>query len=706
MSSRSALAVAVLSAALVVSSGGVQAQRAAGTDLYIVQVSPQRSAHGDVLRRAGVDPGRRVYDYSLALNGFAAALTERQAATLKAMPEVVRVWRNEVVTVDTVSTPHFLGVDDVWRDHFGGAANAGLGVIVGVIDTGIWPEHPSFAALPEPRPDRAVIAAKWHGTCEVIACNNKVIGARYYNQAGLALPHESLSPRDYHGHGSHTAGTAAGNARVEAVINGTAVGRASGMAPAARIAVYKALWDTGTGSASGAYVDLVKAIEDAVADGVDVINYSISGSRDEVVSPVDVAFFNAAEAGVFVATSAGNSGETIGSSSVAHNAPWTTTVAASTHDRASEKTLTLGDGRTFSGAGYGSGAGPARLVSSASVGRRGADPTQARLCFDGALDPSVVSGSIVVCERGTNPRVEKSLAVKNAGGVGMVLVNPTPQSVNSDFHSVPSIHLDDAAGAQVTSYAALAGATATISTARNVKVPAPRMATFSSYGPALAGHGDLLKPDLTAPGVDIIAAVAPPGNQGNLFASYQGTSMSAPHIAGIAALLISEHPQWSPMWVKSALMTSASPMDEADPLHYGNGHVRPAEAFDPGLVYDSTPAEWMRYVDGRIDPSDLNYPSIAIGDLVRRQTITRTVTNIDDRSSVYEVSVSVPAGLSVTVSPSRLVLTPGGSATFTVTITRVRAELDQWTFGSLTWRDLWGHRVRSALAVRPVAEPG
>jgi hypothetical protein len=278
-------------------------------------------------------PGaEKVYDYDTAFNGFAARLTVSEVAKLRQTPGVVRIWKNEVYKLDTISTPAFLGLtgrNGVWDRQYGGEQHAGEGVIIGMVDNGFWPENPAFAALPEPRPDADVIASKWHGTCDPgddapennVACNNKVIGARYYRASTAPIVNEFRSPRDYDGHGSHTASTAAGDFGVDAVVNGIARGKMSGMAPAARLAIYKACWGVGCSAA-----DSIAAINQAVADGVDVINYSISGSRTSVVDPVEVAFYNAARAGVFIATSAGNAGPA--ASTVAHNSPWVTTVAA------------------------------------------------------------------------------------------------------------------------------------------------------------------------------------------------------------------------------------------------------------------------------------------------------------------------------------------------------------------------------------------
>ena len=710
---------------------------------YEAHLKAQREA---AMRSAGVAPSRATKTYDVAFSGFTASLTAAEAARLEKTPGVLNVWKDETRTADTVSTPTFLGLEGptgVWQQKFGGSAHAGEGMIIGVIDSGIWPESASFAALPEPRPDASTIAAKWKGTCQAgvatnaapVTCNNKLIGARYYDAGASVQPFEFRSPRDYNGHGSHTASTAGGNHGVPATINGAPVGSISGMAPQARIAAYKALWATPSGTASGSTSNLVAAIDDAVADGVDVINYSISGSSTYVVTPDELAFLGAADAGVFVSTSAGNSGDTVGASSVAHNSPWTMTVAASTHDRGATKTLTLGNGAKYTGLGVGAGAGPAPLVLSSSVGLAGKSPTDVVLCAPGSLDPAKATGKIVVCDRGVYDRVAKSAAVKQAGGVGMVLANTSAaQSLNADFHSLPTIHVDNVAGDATKAYVAAAGsgATATISAADTTPVRAPEMAGFSSYGPAIAGGGDLLKPDITAPGVDVIAAVSPAGDPGgNSFNAESGTSMSAPHIAGIAALVMQAHPTWSPMWVKSALMTTATTLDnegkpiqragkDATPLDYGSGHVRPAEAFNPGVVFDSDVNDWIAYGCSigqiqliteagycdtlpKIDPSDLNYPSIAVGQLAGQQTVTRTLTNVEGRASQYALSVDAPTGFTATVSPSKVTIPPGQSRSFKVTLTRTTAPFGTWAFGSLTASGNRGQAATSPIAVKPVA---
>jgi subtilisin family serine protease len=445
------------------------------------------------------------------------------------------------------------------------------------------------------------------------------------------FPYEFWSPRGAAGHGSHTAGTAAGNYNVNAVVTATTLGNISGMAPRARIAVYKVCWGIEVGIAGCATSDSVAAIDQAVSDGVDVINFSISGSTTSFLDPVEVAFLFAADAGVFVAASAGNNGP--GASTVAHISPWLTTVAAGTKNRAYQATATLGNGASYTGVGLGAAVPSSPLILSINAGLSGANATAVRLCFSSEwtggipqLDPAKVAGKIVVCDRGTNDRVDKSRAVQEAGGVGMILTNVTPNSLNADLHFVPTVHLADTDRAAILAYGATAAPTASLSAGVQVLVVAPDVAAFSSRGPALAGAGDMLKPDIMAPGVDILAAHSPI-ESGYIFNFLSGTSMSSPHMAGIAALFKQLHPEWSPAMIKSALMTTASQTrNNNTPIAggafaYGAGQVVPNSANDPGLVYDAGFNDWLAFLCGTgqltasycpsiaIDPSNLNYPS-------------------------------------------------------------------------------------------------
>ncbi|MEU4290282.1 S8 family serine peptidase [Kribbella sp. NPDC026596] len=681
--------------------------------------------------------GKKLYDYSYTYAGFSAEMSYDEAVKLAKSSGVKSVEPSELQHEDTVDTPRFLGLsgkDGAWQQA-GGVDKGGDGVIIGMIDSGFVPERPSFAPMKTTRQSDAIVAKKWKGTCQAgeeapaVTCNNKVIGARYFDK-GIGtrpIPEEFKSPRDYGGHGTHTASTAAGNYGVDMSVMGRDYGKGSGMAPHARLAIYKALWAVdATGGGSGTDADIVAAIDAAVADGVDVINYSISGSGSTYVNATGLAFLRAAKAGVFVATSAGNTGP--GEATVGKTYPWVTSVANGTHDRDIQTTVTLRDGKTYTGAGIGAGTPQTPVILAKDAGLDGANPTNLVLCQAGTLDPAKVKGKIVVCDRGVNARVDKSLQVKNAGGVGMILLNITPGTLDADLHTVPTVHLDDKAAPAVKAYVGgTANPTATIGAGTPVRVTAPKVASSSSRGPSPAGNGDLLKPDLMAPGTNVLAATTVFSAAGGEYAFMSGTSMSTPHIAGIAAVLKSKHPTWSPMAIKSALMTTATDKDtsgkpiqndsgsQANPFGYGAGEVQPKQGIDPGLVYDSSYADWAKFVcgsgqvpsthelcaGGSTDPSDLNYPTIAIGDLAGKQTVTRTVTNVGQLPEVYFPKVEGLTGLKVTVTPRILITLPGRSTTYKVTFENAGAPLEQYSFGKLTWKSN-RHAVSSTLAIKPL----
>jgi len=691
-----------------------------------------RSQQDRLLGRIG-DPAT-IYRYTTAANGFAAQLTDKQVKRLRGTEGVALVERSTTQHLDVATSPDFLGLTGprgVWS-RLGGPDRAGRGTVVGVIDSGIWPENPSFADLPLQAPDRVGALPGFHGSCRAGEqwnagdCNAKVISARHY-VAGFGRQRvaqaEYLSPRDSSGHGSHTASVAAGNNAVDVAVDGQELGKASGVAPGARIAVYKACWTAPNPDDDGCTTaDTVAAVDDAVADGVDVINYSISGDHLSVADTVSLAFLRAAGAGVFVATSAGNGGPEPGT--VAHPSPWVTTVGASSH-HLPQGAVVLGDGTSYVGAMVADrDVAETSLVLSADVPAAGASQDSARLCEIGSLDAAAVEGSIVVCDRGVIARVDKSRAVARAGGVGMVLVNTVPDSIDADFHDVPTVHLDQADGSAVREYVAEQGedATALIDADGDEEVAVPQVAGFSSRGPSPAADGDLLKPDLTAPGIGVLGAVAPPSNSERLWDVYSGTSTSAPHVAGLAALVASERPEWSPARIKSALMTTADDLERNDaPFAQGAGHVDPEDMLDPVLVYGAGPRDWLgfligsgfEYADGSpvsrapVEASDLNLPSIAVGDLTGSAEVTRTVTNVSDSPETFEAGVVGLDGVAVSVEPAQILLRPGESETFTVRFeTLADAQPGTFTTGSLTWTGLTGE-VRIPVAVRPrvVAAP-
>jgi subtilisin family serine protease len=678
-----------------------------------------KTKHNRIASRVGAT---KVYDYAYSLNGFAAVLSKSQVATLKATKGVVSVERDTLSQPATDSTPTFLGLNaggGIWS-QLGGQGSAGENVIIGVVDTGIWPEHPSFADT-----NYGPAPAGWNGTCQTgeawtrANCTDKLIGARYYNkgfghfQGGLKGTYQSA--RDSEGHGSHTAGTAGGNANVTATILGRNMGTISGMAPRARIAAYKACWPGGC-----AVSDLTAAIDQAVADGVDVINYSIGDGDPDFLDADDVSFLFARQANVFVAASAGNDGP--GASTTDHGGPWLTTVAASTQDRTWQGTVRLGNGQTFTGVAVRpDGLGSAAIVDGEKAGSTG--------CLTG-LDPAKVTGKIVICE-GSFSRASRSRAVLNAGGVGMVLYTATQNdTLMSDTHHVPTVHIQHDDGIAIKAYAATAGATASITSGVKASGNGNKMAAFSSRGPLLPSSrstGDLLKPDITAPGVQILAANSPVETNavaGQLFQSIGGTSMSSPHMAGIGALMKDLHPTWTAAEMQSALMTSARQnvtkqdgVTPADPFDFGAGHVVPNGAANPGLVYPVSFDDYRAFLRSQglctlcfgttaapvMAPTDLNVPSVTIRALAGTKTVTRKVRNVGS-AGTYRPTVAAPAGIDVTVTPNRLDLAAGANATYQISFTaNSEAVFDNYSFGSLTWSDRNGHNVRIPLVIRPVA---
>jgi subtilisin family serine protease len=680
-----------------------------------------RARHDAVANGVGA---ARIYDYVYSLNGFAATLNKAQVARLRASRDVVSVERDSLSQPATDNTPTFLGLNaggGIWS-QLGGQAQAGKDVIIGVVDTGIWPEHPSFADTgygPAP--------AGWNGECQPgeqwtqSDCTDKLIGARYfekgYGHLGGGLAGDYQSARDHDGHGTHTASTAGGNAGVAASVFGKSLGTISGMAPRARVAAYKACWPEGC-----AVSDLVAAIDTAVADGVDVINYSIGDGDPDFLDADDVAFLFARQAGVFVAASAGNAGPD--ASTVDHGGPWLTTVGASTQNRSFTGTVRLGNGQSYKGVTLTPGLASTPVVDGAAAGNQG--------CLTG-LNPSLVTGKIVVCQ-GSFQRVARSLAVKQAGGVGMILYTETDtDALLSDNHHVPTLHVTHSDGLAIKAYIAAAGASATASLSGGAKEfgGGNTMAAFSSRGPLLPSDrstGDLLKPDITAPGVQILAGNSPTaftGAPGQLFQAIAGTSMSSPHIAGIGALLKDLHPDWTPAEMQSAIMTTARQdvrkqdgATPADPFDFGAGHVVPNGAADPGLVHPAGFDDYRAFLRSQrlctlcfgtspapvVAATDLNVPSVTIRALAGVQTVTRKVKNVGPAAR-YRVSVAAPAGVDVKVTPSELTLAAGATGTYQVSFAANEdASFDRYAFGSLTWSDgsKGGHRVRLPLVVRPV----
>jgi len=715
-------------------------------------VTKYRDYLADKQKKVAKDAGVKIdSSYTMAFNGFSANLTAEQAAKIAANRDVLTISRDELKHVTTTST-EFLGLegeDGVWAD-VGGAEQAGKDVVIGILDTGIAPENPAFAGSPlgttagaEPYLDGTATkfvrgdGGTFTGACETgeqftaADCSTKVISARYYldgfgeENLGDATtgPGEFISPRDGDGHGSHTASTAGGNVATDATVDGIDFGSISGVAPAAKLSVYKVCWSgpdptvrTDDGCST---TDLLAGIDQAVIDGVDVINYSIGGgSATTTYSATDDAFLGAAAAGIFVAASAGNDGPD--ASTLDNASPWITTVAASTIP-GYEATATLGNGEQYAGASISVDLDPeaapveGALVNSTALAAEGDAGAQANLCGPGTLGTELTEPTIVVCERGTFDRVAKSAEVARIGGIGMILVNVTPGSIDADVHSVPTVHLDAQYYEQVTAYAATEGATASLKTGNSTDYtpPVPVVAGFSSRGPVLADGSDLLKPDITAPGVSILAATSNAEGVEPTFGFLSGTSMASPHIAGLAALYLGERPNATPAEIKSAMMTTAyntvdaEGNDVTDPFAQGAGHVNPPSFFEPGLLYLNDVYDWAAYLQALgydfgvdpVDPSNLNLASIAVGALTAPESVTRTVTATT--AGTYTASVQGLDGINATVEPSTFTIAEGGEQEFTITFERTDAPLDEFATGALVWKSS-NKTVRSPIAVQPV----
>ncbi len=712
-------ALTLLAAAVVAVPGTTAVAAAAPTPtevasagVYVVALEQPRAGGRATTLRAAQDAllaevgePEVLYRYTSALDGFAAELTRDQVKQLRSHPDVALVERSTTRRTDSVDSPGFLGADRAWAAA-GGPEEAGRGTVVGVVDSGIWPENPSFSALPDAGLSGP---AGFGGACETgeqweeSDCNSKVVSARYFvkgfGEDNLAAS-EFLSPRDGTGHGSHVAAVAAGNHGVEVAVEGQELGEASGMAPAARIASYKACWaapDPGDDGCTTA--DTVAAIDRAVADGVDVISYAVSGTSTSGPDAVELAFLNATAAGVFVATSAGNRGP--GASTVGHSSPWVTTVGATTH-QLSQGALVL-DGEEYVGAMVSDDRVPETgivLAERAATVTGGVE--DARLCRPGALDADVVQDRIVVCDRGTIPRVEKSAAVAQAGGAGMVLANVHPDTVDSDFHSVPTVHVDVAAARAIKRHVAeTVDPRASIDPTGSDDTPVPQVADFSSRGPAVGDAAAVLKPDLAAPGVGVLSAVAPASNGGRLWGQLSGTSVSAAHVAGLAALVAGERPDWTPAMVKSAMSTTADDVEGVSgPRSEGAGQVDAAEVLDPGVVLDVPVRRFRAWLAGRADARHLNLPSIAVDDLTGTGRVVRRMTNVSGRTETYTAAVSGLDGVVVRVRPRALTLGPGETGRFVVRLDRASAPLEAAAQGHLVWTGP-RHRARLPVVVTP-----
>ncbi|CAN8253281.1 unnamed protein product [Cochlearia groenlandica] len=659
---------------------------------------------------------RLVRSYKKSFNGFAAKLTQLERERVAEMDGVVSVFPSKMLQLQTTSSWDFMGLKQ--GNNTKRNLNVESDIIVGVIDSGISPESQSFSdqGFGPPPP-------KWKGVCsggQNFTCNNKLIGARDYTREGA---------RDTEGHGTHTASTAAGNAVSDASFFGIGNGTARGGVPASRIAAYKVCIPTGCPSEA-----LLAAFDDAVADGVDLISISIGSEGAHMFEndPVAIGAFHARAKGVLTVISAGNSGPD--DSTVSAVAPWMFTVAASTTNRGFITKVVLGNGKTLVGKSVNAFDMKGKkypLVYGKSAASSNCSAVYAGLCKRGCLKKVLVKGKILVCDSAGGLKVVESLEA-----IGIIY--KTPKSDVAFIQAVPASGLAEEDFDSLLSYinSTDSSQAGILKTEAIFNRTSPLIGSFSSRGPNTVAV-DLLKPDITAPGVEILAAYSPDGSPTEndsrrvKYSVVSGTSMSCPHVAGVAAYIKTFYLKWSPSMIQSAIMTTAWPVNAtgtgiaSTEFAYGAGHVDPIAALNPGLVYEFEKEDHIAFLCGlnytsntlklisgeavsctkKTLPRNLNYPSMSAklseSDGSFTVTFNRTLTNVGTPNSTYNSKVVAGHGskVNVTVKPSVLSYkTVNEKQSFTVTVTGRDVDSELPSSASLIWSD-GTHNVRSPIVV-------
>ncbi|KAL5724062.1 hypothetical protein ACHQM5_007372 [Ranunculus cassubicifolius] len=615
----------------------------------------------DMFLESVLQPGSytKLYSYTHLLNGFALHVTSEEVLNVLKNTKGIRMLHEDIKMMKlTTHTPDFLGIPDGVWPSLGGAQSAGEGVVIGIIDTGINPNHPSFTREPFMNTSRG--SKRFKGMCETgegfnrSSCNGKIIGARYFARGAIAAgdfnaTRDYSSPFDADGHGSHTASIAAGNNRVPVVANGFNYGYASGMAPGAQLAIYKALYTFG-----GYMSDVVAAVDQAVEDGVDILSLSIGPSS---VPPGPSAFLNvlemellfATKAGVLVVQAVGNGGPT--SSSVLSFSPWIVSVAASVTDRKYNNSIKLSNGESFSGTGLApatAGQDFFPIAAAADVCNRNTSLVLLDNCqHPDPFIPSLVKGKLIICtysfdfeyESASISAVADTMQKVGAAGFiitmdpdlggteqvrgttmtypvpGIVLNNMQASTALWEYYNSNTIRNRNGRAVAFTARARILDGRLATYTGQ-----APIVASYSSRGPdvnnALLQTADVLKPNIMAPGSYIWAAWSPnsEGDRyivGQNFALVSGTSMATPHVAGVAALIKQKHPKWSPSEITSAMMTTTDTTDHlgaqilaqqstdmanGTSFDYGSGFVNPTRAINPGLVLKANFNNYIQFL--------------------------------------------------------------------------------------------------------------
>ncbi len=627
--------------------------------------------------------------FTIAYGGVAARVPANKVQALLGVKGVVAVQK------DTLNQPlddntSFIGATNVWPS-LGGSAHAGNNVVIGVIDTGVWPEHPMLSPAGVPAPAGGIKGCQFGDGSDVahlgptFACNNKLVGA--YAKTATYMANigsngnefcndttDVCSPRDSEGHGTHTTTTAGGDCVASAVLYGVERGPVCGIAPGAHIEQFRVCLVQGCFGS-----DSVSAVSQAIADGVNVINFSISGGASPYSDPVELAFLDATNAGISVNASAGNAGP--GAATSDHGGPWVTTVGASTGPRSFNSTLhlTADGGATLDvqGVTLTNGIGSATPVVLAASA-----PPEDALC-DVTATAGTFTGKVVVCARGNNGRIDKGRRVLAGGAAGMILYNQSAAvtDLESDNHYLPAIQTQFNSNSIANFVGSHTNVMATWAQGTAQAGQADVMASFSSRGPV----SDWIKPDVTAPGVQVLAGMTPQPDQttadngppGNLYQAIAGTSMSSPHSAGVSALVKASHPSWTPEEIKSALMTSSvqtvvkeDGVTPADAFDMGDGSIRADRAVNPTLVFNETGANFAAAGSDTIHRIDLNLASVDATTMAGSVTTHRTAINVSGKSQNMSVHITEPAGVTITVGNNNhdLHIDKAGTLTFPITI--------------------------------------
>ncbi|EFJ05762.1 hypothetical protein SELMODRAFT_136624 [Selaginella moellendorffii] len=715
----------------------------------------------------GEESYTKLYSYSHLLHGFAVDITEEQAAKLKSTQGVKLVTKERIMRAVTTYTPKLLDLQHGAWPQLGGLKHAGEGIVIGIVDTGINPDHPSFAGNSK-KPFRPV--PHYKGKCvsghgfPASACNGKVIGAQLFGKS-VGYSNGDGTAFDADGHGSHVASTAGGNSGVPVVVDGVNYGLASGMAPRARIAVYKAVFGE-----NGFVSDIIAAIEQAVRDGVDILNLSlgsenVTDATSVFMDPVEQALLSAVHAGVYVVQSAGNLGPA--KSSVRSFSPWVMTVAAGNTGRHYKASVQLGNGKTIDGQvlspptpqrkSY-----PILMAEDSYVGSNYSEKS----CVDSSrFNRSLVRGTIFVCQYSSLDSISipnvlsVAHAAKNLSAAGFVmLLDPSSpyDGYMTSLYSLPIpglvINTVNASSEFLDYYSSQTKKAVARINKNSVEYnrTVPIVAPYSSRGPNLLNNKeepvDVLKPNILAPGEGIWGAWSPSAPvetvslslvfPGSKFVLCSGTSMAAPHIAGVAALIKQKHPSWTPAMISSSIMTTASVVDSkggiiqavtdqvviGTPFDFGAGFVNVSAALDPGIVFDAGYQDYVSFMCSlnttqawkdavkQATHSDcsiamdaaynLNSPSITVSSLKGNVVVRRRVSSVSDVAETYTAALVRPENVTADIVPATFTLGPHQEASFELRLGLTDGKLlADYVFGQLMLVGDRGHSARVFITV-------